>query len=255
MAFIKPNNRLYHYRSFDTAIKHILPEHKLRLGLLVKTNDPRENKSFIFSTKFKTDIDIGPLNERNKEISDILRSDCKVLSFSNDSADYFGYESSRMWAYYGSNHQGVCLEFDKSEFINENSSLIKKELLRDIKYYQFSIKTGIIHKVIDYNEINLIGKEKYLKEKFRLLNLDYLYFTKNKEWESEAEIRLIHFSNNITDEFCSIKNSLKNIYLGLDFDEKNLQPLIDLCPNVDIYKLEFNEVRMAPKQLYNGCNK
>lgn len=144
MAFIKPQNRLYHYRSFETSVKHILPVLKLRLNPLVNTNDT---------------------------------SDCKVLRFSEDDPNYFGYENSRMWASYGGNHKGICLEFDKSEFINENNS---------------------------------------------------------------------------ANEFFPIKKSLKNIYLGLDFDENNLQAIIDLCPHVDIHKLKFQEVRMCAELVYEG---
>ena len=144
MAFINPKNRLYHYCSLHTAAKYIPPELKLRLNPLVTTND---------------------------------QSDCKVLCFSADDPNYFGYESSSLWASYGGNHKGVCLEFDKSEFINEN---------------------------------------------------------------------------NPSDEFCSIKMSLKNIYLGVDFDENNLQAIISLYPYADIYKLKFHEARMVAKTVYGG---
>jgi hypothetical protein len=144
MAFIKPKNRLYHYCSFETSVKYILPELKLRLNPLVTTND---------------------------------QSACKVLCFSEDDPNYFGYESSRMWTSYGGNHKGICLEFDKNEFINEN---------------------------------------------------------------------------NPSDEFCSIKKSLKNIYLGIDFEDENLQAIISLYPYADIYKLKFHETRMVAKTVYGG---
>lgn len=255
MPFIKPFNRLYHYRSFDTVVKNILPDKKLRLGPLLNTNDPRENKSFIFAAASRVEIDIGNIDDRNKEISHALREDCKVLCFSDDTQNYHGYEMSRMWAHYGGNHKGVCLELDKGAFVDENATIVHPHLFKKIIYYQHQIKTPIQHRWVDYVAMQNHGKEKYIKEIFRPSHLDYLYFTKNREWESEEEIRLIHFSNNKADEFCSIKNSLKNIYLGLDFDDKNIQTLIDLCPTADIYKLEYHEVRMAPRLFYEGSKK
>lgn len=161
---------------------------------------------------------------------------------------------SRMWACSGGNHRGVCLEFDKTEFLNENQSFLNADLLRSINYFLFDIKKEYKYKTVNHIEMEKIGKEKYIREVFRPANLEHLYFTKNKEWESEAEIRLVHFSRNPSDEYCSIKKSLKNIYLGVDFDDNNVQTLIDLCPNVDIHKLKFHEVRMAPELIYEGKN-
>jgi hypothetical protein len=222
---------------------------------MANTNDPRENKSFIFASISNTRLDFTELNKRNEEISKILREDCKVLCFSDDNPNYFGYEMSRMWAYYGGNHQGVCLEFDKTEFIIENKTVINADYLKNINYFQFDIKKEYRHKTVDHVEMEKLGKEKYIKEVFRPANLEHLYFTKNKEWESEAEIRLIHFSSNPADEFCSIKKSLKNIYLGVDFDDNNLPTIIDFCPHIDIYKLIFNEVRMGTELIYKGSMK
>lgn len=254
MPFIKPNNRLYHYRSFDELTKYILPEFKLRLSRITNTNDPRENKSFIFAAYTSSGIANEELEKVNEEISDILREDCKFISFSDDDSEakYCGYEKSRMWAYYGGNHEGVCLGLDKEEFIIENQSVIDTKNLRKIDYFKLDLEQGYEFKTVNHILLEEIGREKYIKEVFRQDNLRHLYFTKNKEWESEDEIRLLHFSSNTADEFCSIRNSLKNIYLGVDFDENNLQKLIDMCPRVDIYKLEFQEVRMKPNLLYEG---
>lgn len=73
---------LYHYCKLNTALEHILPAQKLRFNLLNKTNDPRENKSFVFASE-----SWGPIpnsDERNEVISEMLRKDCKVICFSRD---------------------------------------------------------------------------------------------------------------------------------------------------------------------------
>jgi len=250
VTFVKPNNRLYHYRTFEVFVKYIAPELKLRLNSINKTNDPRENKHFNFaSTSKKT---IPNLLNSNKKVSKILRQDCKVLCFSDDNVNYHGYEMSRMWAYYGENHKGICLEIDKHEFINENKEFINPNLLRKIRYKQQRVHSEQKFINVDYTNIKKGELEKYLKTTFRRKHLKHLFFTKNKEWQSEEEIRLIHFSNEIKDEYCSIKNSLKKIYLGVDFDEKKIPILIKLCPNVNIYKLEYAEYRMIPRLRHEG---
>jgi hypothetical protein len=252
MTFTNPYNRLYHYRSLKTATEHILPKHKLRLGFLSDTNDPRENRDFIFSTVIENGVEIGNLAEKNKEVNRLLRADCKILSFSDDNENYYGYERSRMWVHYGESHKGICLELDKDEFLKENSDLINSDLLKPIRYFEFKIREKYDHITVHYKTNNKEEHERYIKNDFRHEHLEHLYFTKNKEWDSEAEIRLIHFSNNPEYEFVSIKKSLKNIYVGVDFDEANLPKLTSVCPNIDIYKLEFKEVRMTPVLLYEG---
>ena len=257
MAISKPfnnkgdKNRIYHYCKLRTAIDYILPTLKLRISPLINTNDPRENKSFIFSGAAGPGIEIGNIMDRNEEISKILRNDCKVLCFCEDIPyNMFGYELSRMWALYGDNHEGVCLELDREVFAEENK--IDPMLFKNIQYFQFDINKQFNYKLVDYNAMHTHGPEKYLKDVFRHTHLDFLYFTKNKEWDSEYEIRLMHFSTNPTDEFCSIKNSIKNIFVGVSFQEKNLDSLIKACPQVDISKLEFLDARMRPKEIYKG---
>lgn len=248
---MKMGKSIYHYCKLDTVIKFILPHKRLRLSPLQNTNDPRENKSFIFAVRFwhNSDLDTIQLKKFNKEISEILRNDCKVLCFSQNHNPYFGYESSRMWAYYGDDHKGLCLELDLDEFLNENESIVNPNLLKEIKYYELDVTEPFDHKKIDYTKMESIGIEKYLKKTFRVEHLDYLYFTKNKEWESEHELRLIHFSDKMTDEYCSIKNSLKNIYLGVDFQNSNLQSITKLCPKTEIFELDFVDFRLSAKPI------
>jgi hypothetical protein len=254
MALTPPGNRIYHYCTLTTALEYIFPNRNLLLSPITKTNDPRENKSFVFAaTFFHDDLQLNQLDARNKEISNALREDCKVLCFSEDTKHFFGFESSRMWAHYGGNHKGICLELDREEFIKENSGLIKEELFRKITYYELEPSKPEEHKIVDHTIMKAIGMKRYLSEIFRPAHLEYLYFTKNKEWESEQELRLVHFSDNKQNEYCSIKNSLRNIFLGVDFHDSYLPSIINLCPNIDISKLEYKEVRLISSEIYKGA--
>lgn len=250
LRFVTPGNRLFHYRRFDTAIKYILPDRTLRLNPIIGTNDPRENRSFVFSALSKAGFDVNSLSERNKQISDNLRGDVKVLCFSTDRPNHFGFEWSRMWALYGGNHTGVCLEIDKEEFLKENAELINSYYLKDIQYRQFNLRKQQESKQINYIELERMGETKYLREVFRPDHLDYLFYTKDDEWTSEAEVRLLHFSDRQEEEFCSIKKSLRNIYLGVDFNEElHLEELKKHSHDIGIAKLEYVDVKLVPSKI------
>ncbi len=242
-------NRIYHYCKLTTGIEQILSFKRLLLADIKKTNDPREYKSFVFAANcMKKEDKPDSLDLSNKEISDYLRQDCKVLCFTKDSLKLkkLGYENLSMWAHYGDNHKGLCLEFDMSKFIKENKDVINQKLFKSIKYEAFNSKKFNNHISIDYTKKNKFGKEKYLKGRFRKKYMNYLYFTKAKEWEHENEIRLLHFSSNKEKEYVSIKNSLKGIYFGVDFDEHYLPAINELTKGIYKYTLTYIEGRMNP---------
>ena len=253
----KPKNSIFHYCRLSTALEYILPYQQLRLSPLINTNDPRENKSYVFASSY-WGTNFEKVKKSDSEISQTLREDCKVLCFSqnhegfdgSEGLKFFGHELSRMWAYYSDNHKGVCLELDKEEFIRENEGIIKSDLFRDVQYFGFDFKARG-HKVIDFTIAENIGLEKYLRGTFRSEHADYLFFTKNKEWESEHEIRLVHFSEKKENEFCSIKSSLRNIYCGVDFNKSYLPSLIHLCPEIDVSIMEYRDVRLISRVIFS----
>lgn len=114
------NNRLYYYCKLSTAIEKILPKKQILLNPAGRTNDPRENKNFVFASINMFAGDYFLLKNRDNSISDEIRRDCKMICFSTDYKHFFGYEYSRMWALYGDNHKGICIELNKEKFILEN---------------------------------------------------------------------------------------------------------------------------------------
>ncbi|MBN8837683.1 MAG: DUF2971 domain-containing protein [Sphingobacteriia bacterium] len=253
MPFIQPHNRIYYYCSLATALEFILPKFELLLSPIENTNDPRENKSFYF--KHRNNIYTSPIDndliKLNREISETIREGCKVLCFCQDTDVYWGSLLSKMWAHYGGNHKGVCLEIDKTEFINENKTAYDFDLFRPISYFKYNPNKHPEYKLIDHTTIKNGDREKYLKEIFRKEHLNFLFFTKNIEWESETEIRLLHFSNNFNNEYCSIRNSLKNIHLGINFHSSYIPAIQNLIEgiNIDIKVLEYGDVGLMFKNL------
>jgi len=159
-----------------------------------------------------------------------------------------------MWAHYGDNHKGICLEINKELFIKENSKKYDFNLFKEVEYFEFDRNNLPEHKNIDHSIMNEIGMEKYLKEYFRKEHLDFLFFTKNKEWESESEIRLLHFSDTDDNEYCTINKSLKNIHLGINFNMSNLSCIQDLISDTDIEIIgtEYGDFGLIFKKVNNG---
>jgi hypothetical protein len=162
---------------------------------------------------------------------------------------FYGYEHSRMWAHYAEGHRGVCFKIDKKEFIKENKKFIKKGRFKNMHYIDFNIKKMPDHREVNY-PLDMVGLQHYLKGEFREKHLDYLYFRKTREWASERETRLIYFSENETDEFCSIQNSLSGIYLGLKFNQNYLPSIVNLSGKVPIYEFHYSDDRLIPRELY-----
>ena len=148
MPFLKPGNRLYYYCKLSTVLEEILPNYQLLLSPLQKTNDPRETKRVVFDHRSKHGTDIGDISVLNKEYSEIIKGDCKVLCFSQDYNYYWGCLLSKMWAHYGDNHKGVCLCLDKEKFIQENSDKISPDLFKPIMYIDHDHNKPIEHKEI-----------------------------------------------------------------------------------------------------------
>jgi hypothetical protein len=237
---------LYHYCPLATAIEHVLPQRQLLLNLVGKTNDPRENKSFVFAATGMNLPDVRTLHNLDSKISQAIRKDCKMLCLCADDGDYFGYEQSRMWAMYGDNHKGVCIGLDTAKFIDENKDKIRSDRFKKIDYVPLSLRRQMHHKKIDHDKIEELGIEKYIED-FRNENMDYLFFTKNAEWESEHEIRLIYISDRKDNDYCQIRKSVKAIYLGVDFNEYYLPSIQSLCKGIDIFRLEYGDVRLTDK--------
>jgi hypothetical protein len=235
---------IYHYTKFENAIESILPNRQLLFNKLTNTNDPREYKSFIFAAEYwnNNTQDIEAQNEIN---STILRSDCKVICFSRMRTPFFGYEHSSMWAHYAGLHRGICLRINKKEFLTENKLIIKPKLFKNIRYIDFNINKMPDHKQVKYPK-DYEQLEGYLKGEFRNKYLDFLYFRKTKEWSTERETRLVYFSDSNENEFCSIKNSLSAIYLGLRFNQHYLPSVFKLTNQIPVFEFRYSDDRLIP---------
>lgn len=229
--------KLYHFCKLETAIGLILPEKQLLIGKIKNTNDPRENREFAFGKKFKT---AEGSKYKDSEISKLLLEDCKVMCFTQPFGIKPGFEHSNMWAHYGGNHKGVCIEIDTELFKAENKVIIDNSYFEKVKYEKYTSKNLQKNVERQFNEIrsDKIGLKEYIRE-FRKKHHRSLYFTKYEEWKYEGEKRLIYFSSTEDKEYCSIKKSITGVYLGIDFEESYRPAIKKLCEGIFVSKLKY----------------
>lgn len=235
--------KLYHYCSLQKAIELILPHRRLLINPVGKSNDPRENKSYNFAYYGTSSPELDDLNtwQPNDEITEEIRYGCKQTCFSSKKETINGYELSRLWALYSDNHKGVCLEIDEAIFLDENSDLLNQNCYFGSVEYDDLNKGPPISLNINFDQLNHLGTKKYIS-KFRIDNINSLFFRKNKEWESENETRLLLLSNTQNNEYCTIEKSLCTIIAGVDFNK-------NYCPSLQ----KHNElIQIKQVKYWNG---
>lgn len=208
---------IYHYtKTIYFAL--ILPLMRLKMSKIEDANDPRE-KIKHYEGVFKSGF-FNPQDERVELIENFLNNYSTITCFSGSSDLRKGFDLPTMWAHYADNHKGLCLEINTQNFILENNSSYffdKMNYALSAEYNKFSIHEDTTSKEI----------------------INKLVFLKRNDWSSEQEWRLFSMEGA---NFCSIKNSLKSIILGLDFNSDYL-PLIKLLkkPEIKLKKIVIDE--------------
>ncbi len=121
---LESDNLLSHYTSFKTCVEHILPTQNIRFSSVSQVNDPRESREKFSGITYK-----GNRHEHASELMDeykiardyYVKIFCLCERDENQKLDFRGrsYALPNMWAYYGGNHTGVSLLFDKNKLINK----------------------------------------------------------------------------------------------------------------------------------------
>ena len=176
-------DKLYHYTSFETALK-IIASGKLRYGRLRDMNDVNEAYRYVYYNK--------DLNISSQDVLQEL-SLYRQLSFSVDGVNC-GYNISPMWGHYAQKGRGVCLVIDRNK--------IEKLL---------SLKTDVYSKTITYksNYSGDIDIEMSDIPQSIASQKDEIFFSKSSEWEYEQEYRIVKkFNNTNGDEFLDIKDCI-----------------------------------------------
>ena len=255
----------FHYTSADTAEK-ILSSGELWLAPFTSTNDPRENAQW--HVDFTWPVDGGRPPERLLNLSGevcarvdetldrhfrqgaVLSCFCLDRQPYEDSAagTFFhrGWARARMWEQYGEKHHGACLVFDHHEFLElvdthrpvEEGSFFSH---LEVRYIDAPLKIPVPLEAAIADD--LIGKLNELQVRDGIA--EHVYFTKNRDWESESEYRIVCVRWDPPSEELgmpvpiSFGRSLKAIVLGQDFEmaaSTGLSRFLDQHPDVGLWQ-------------------
>lgn len=238
--FLISNHSLYHYTSFDTALK-ILNGGLLRFNSLSNQIDPNEIAKGNLTVGVGSEEDYGTAFEDIQNFTNTIEDYVKYhqsISFSSNTQivndinvtmlqyvinevnkelyiqDYGfrhyqfqpGFDKSRMWETYADRYSGVCLVFNKDFIVNR-----------------------AIDEKLEYGYIKYLSKQRNVvyekrKEKKLLNPINSTYFHKRIDYRDECEFRLL--TNSPDEEFFDISNSLVGIIYGPNSEAKLYQKII-----------------------------
>ena len=215
-------DKLYHYTSFDSALKILLSK-SLRFGRLASMNDINESYRGIF---YNSNLCLEA-NKIQEALSEYLQ-----ISFTSDTKVFKGYNIPSMWGHYADRGYGVCLVFDKEKLL---SYLEKDCWCGDVVYNR------------EYNNsIDVVDENVH---SFFYANKEGLFFTKTIDWQYEQEFRVVKRNNlpDLTqDIYFQFKDSLLAIILNFAtdinnsntvFDSLNVKMIKEILPNMPILEL------------------
>lgn len=153
------------------------------------------------------------LMEQIRKTAENLRVRCFV---SENTTEADVTTNPLMWAHYADSHKGILLCYEIPEIVENDSDKISFFCKVD---YTNSIK-------------NLVPED---------INLIKMITTKNKAWEYENEIRLIHYSKLSEEQYPEIKikkSYLKKIYFGLhtsEMDKLRIEQFTEYYPDLELF--------------------
>lgn len=173
------------------------------------TEQQKEN----FRDDFRQQIKQGT-EQGKRQLHDILRKKIKSCCFSENN------NSLVMWSHYAEQHKGVCIEYDFSNLDSDNSRRL--QLFPIIYKNKLFNATPYIKKWMDSNEFNPF-----------LPLLASIH--KAKEWEYEAEWRLIHDEPNRLNQVKLFEMPIPSkIILGANVEEQNKSKIQSIAEEQDI---------------------
>ena len=186
--------KLYHYTTFDSAIK-ILQSRTLLFGRLKDMNDINELYRPMVPD-FNPNRQAGN-NDRLYDNLDKETNRYQQISLTMDGRRY-GFDIPAMWGHYANKGKGMCLVFDKNNFVNRLKGEQKRHLLYGKIIYTNDFSPTIICRTkADDSVIPLTKKEE--KD---------LFFHKTKDWQYEQEYRVLIKSDSESREKLEFQDSL-----------------------------------------------
>ena len=188
--------KLYHFTSFDTALK-IIESNRLRYGRLNNMNDIHENDKIVLVDANNHPTDKFPSNVLDALHDEIYKYRQISLTADDKEGDKDGFDLHQMWGLYADKGEGVCLVFDKKELEKGFGSAV---LHNRVSY----------DKAVDSYYISLTNTTDKVSVEIR-----EIFFLKRSEWDHEQEYRLLRRCPLATrEEYLFLGHALKFVILS-----------------------------------------
>ena len=192
--------KLYHFTSFDTALKIIESNH-LRYSRLNNMNDIHENDKIVLVDANNHPTDKFPSDVLDELYDEIYKYRQISLTADDKEGDKDGFDLHHMWGLYADKGEGVCLIFDKKELEKGFGSAT----LHDRVSYD---------KTVDSYYISLSNTADKVSVEIRE-HANEIFFHKRREWEHEQEYRLLRRCPIATrEEYLFLGHALKFVILS-----------------------------------------
>ena len=263
------DQKLYHYTTATTLAK-ILDSGALRMDPYSRTNDPREQKEWVPLFTMPPGPERPPEKYLATSADDAraaelatdryLRRGARLACFTLDrqraqnatagTLFHRGWARARMWEQYSGRHTGACLVFERSELVR----LVDEHLPHgDGDLFSCGSVTyddQALTIPLPWMEVVDQGIDAVLDDfQVRKGAADQLYFTKNTDWRSEEEFRIVCVQWNVSDEeedqpiTVPYESSLLAIVLGEHFPDTELSVIrsrTGLASSVDLLRCEWH---------------
>lgn len=195
--------KLYHFTSFDTALK-IIESNRLRFGRLDNMNDIHEADKIMFVNENGQLFDKFPSKLLDALHDEVYRYRQISLTADDPEGGKKGFDLHQMWGLYADKGEGVCLVFDKCE-LEKNYDMINIQKQRVIYNNTEELKSFVISLSQKLEDVPAEIKN----------NITEIFFHKRKEWEHEQEYRLLKRCPNIAgEEYLLLGHALKFVILS-----------------------------------------
>ena len=192
--------KLYHFTSFDTALKIIESNH-LRYGRLNNMNDIHENDKIVFVDANNHPTDKFPSDVLDELYDEIYKYRQISLTADDNEGDKDGFDLHQMWGLYADKGEGVCLIFDKKELEKGFGSAA----LHDRVSYDKTVDSYYISLSNTADKVSIEIRE----------HANEIFFHKRREWEHEQEYRLLRRCPLATrEEYLFLGHALKFVILS-----------------------------------------
>lgn len=196
---------VFHYTKLETAEK-ILTTGRLRLGPYTSTNDPRETKEWVAEmTLAAGGVSEETLHEADvagEKADQLLRRGARLACFTLDrsprteaapgSLFHRGWARANMWAHYADRHRGACLVFRRDEIVgqvDDHRPHADGDVFScgRVNYADMPLHIALL--MADVRDRGIADVLDNLQT--RRGAVGDLYFTKNSDWSSEQEFRVV----------------------------------------------------------------